>query len=409
MNVIVLGAGVVGVSTAYFLAKKGCRVTIVDRAEYPGMGSSYANGGQLSYHYRTPIANPKVLSQLPKILLGFDPAFKIYPSLDPAFYSWGLRYLLSCMPGASDHSANIMKALGGLAKEKIAEIVADTNIEFDYKSDAGKLYIYNNSTELEKVAHSNKNVNVWSRDELVERIPLLRSNTDIVGGVYDFAEDAADSHKFCKELVRYLSRRYGLTLLSETSVESVEIKKGRVAGIVTDKGTLTGDQYVLAMGPQSTALAKSVGIKLPIYPMKGYSVTVPANECLSNISITDTKTKMVYCKLGKRLRIAGFAEFSGYATTMKQGRINQLLANAKKILPEGGDYTKVINSWCGLRPATPDSIPIVDQSIYENLYLNVGHGMLGWTHSTATGEIISNMILKEKSALDIASFSLDRF
>ncbi|MFT6386833.1 MAG: D-amino-acid dehydrogenase [Cellvibrionaceae bacterium] len=409
MNVIVLGAGVVGVSTAYFLAKKGCRVTIVDRAELPGLGSSYANGGQLSYNYRTPIANPKVLSQLPKILLGFDPAFKIYPSFDIAFYSWGLRYLLSCMPKASNHSAKVMKALGWLAKEKIAEIVAETNIEFDYKLHAGKLYVYYNNAELESVAHSEKKLQIWSRDKIVECIPSFSSNSDIVGGVYDFAEDAADSHKFCVELVNFLLCRYDVTLLSETSVKAVEIKNGRVAKIVTDRGKLIGDQYVLAMGPQSTALAKSVGIKLPIYPMKGYSVTVPASEGLSDLSITDPKTKTVYCKLGKRLRIAGFAEFSGYGTAIKQSRINQLLSNAKKFLPEAGDYTQVIDSWCGLRPATPDSIPIVGQSVYENLYLNVGHGMLGWTHSTATGDIISNMMLKEKSALNTASLSLDRF
>jgi D-amino-acid dehydrogenase len=409
MNVIVLGAGVVGVSTAYMLAKNGCQVTLVDRADVPGAGSSYANGGQLSYCYRTPIANPKVLKQLPGILCGFDPAFKISPSLDMNFYKWGIRYLLSSFPKASAHSAKVMNDLGKLAKENINQIVNNTGIQFDYRSRAGKLYIYESEKEFSNAIASQRDSLVWSKDELLNQVPILKSNAKLVGGIYDLDEDAADSYKFCNELVKYSQEHFDLTYMPATSVRSMSINNGNIKEVVTEKGSMQADQYVLAMGAQSTNFAKSIGIKLPIYPMKGYSVTVPASDRCPDISVTDTQTKTVYCKLGDRLRIAGFAELSGYDTSVKKERIETMLTNAKRVLPEAGNYSKVLDQWCGLRPATPDSIPIVDRSHYDNLYLNTGHGMLGWTHSTATAELVSNMILGESQPFDVSRFSLNRF
>ncbi|MGH1485648.1 MAG: FAD-dependent oxidoreductase [Cellvibrionaceae bacterium] len=409
MKVVVLGAGVVGVSTAYMLAKQGCQVTVVDRSAVSGAGTSYANGGQLSYGYRTPIANPKVLKQLPAILLGLDPAFKITPSLDIDFYKWGIRYLLSSFPKASSRSASVMHDLGQLAKEKIAQIVNEAAIDFDYRSRAGKLYIYENEQELLKASKASGDSLVWSKKELLSHVPLLKSNPKVVGGVYDIEEDAADSYKFCGELVSFMEANLNVEFLANTAVESMSIKAGRVEYLVTNKGNIQADKFVLAMGPQSANFAKKIGITLPIYPMKGYSVTVPANDACPNISVTDTKTKTVYCKLGDRLRIAGFAELSGYDTSIKKECIDMMLNNAQKVLPGAGDYTKVLDQWCGLRPATPDSIPIVDQSRYDNVYLNTGHGMLGWTHSTATAEILSNMILGHSQPFDVSRFSLKRF
>jgi D-amino-acid dehydrogenase len=408
MKVVILGAGVVGVATAYALAKKGCQVTIVDRGVEPGRGSSFANGGQLSYNYRTPIANPKILKQLPKILLGFDPAFKIYPSLDFNFYKWGIRYLQSCLPGASKSSASIMRELGALARERMAALVNEVNVDFDYRGNAGKLYVYESIADLEQAA-VDKNVVVWSRDELINHLPSFRSNSKVMGGVYDYNEDAADSYQFCSKVLGFLESNYDVTFLPETAIESIDRSNGVVQSIKTSKGLVGGDCFVVAMGPQSAIFAKSIGIDLPIYPMKGYSVTVPATNMCPDISVTDTTTKTVYCRLGNRLRIAGFAEFSGYDTKIKQERIEKLLSNARHFLPNAGDYDEIVDQWCGLRPVTPDSIPIVGRSIYSNLYLNVGHGMLGWTYSTATADVVSKMILKESQSIDVSGLFLDRF
>jgi D-amino-acid dehydrogenase len=418
MKVVILGAGVAGITSAYVLAKNGCEVTLIDQHAQPGMGASYANGGQLSYHYRTPIANPKVLKQLPKILLGLDPAFKIYPSLDLNFYCWGLRFLWQCLPKKSQHSAAVMRNLGLLAQQRLAEIIDATNIEFDYRRQAGKLYVYQDKESLRSAA-DNEKLNkepaaIWSKNKLLQKIPALQNNESVVGGVYDCNEDAADCRQFCQQLTRYIQEHYGVRLLSGHKIEAIEQeggcdKGGKVKAIKTDKGRIHADHYVLAAGAQSADLVKPLGIRLPIYPMKGYSVTVPATATCVDASVTDTKSKTVYCRLGDRLRIAGFAEFSGTDAVVKQRRIQRLLNNAREFLPGAGDYDHVLESWCGLRPTTPDSIPIVSRTPLDNLFLNTGHGMLGWTHSAATADLLGNMLLGRPQPMDIDCLSLSRF
>ncbi len=408
MKIVVLGSGVTGVTTAYKLAKKGCQVTIIDQFEQAGMGSSYGNGGQLSYGYKTPIANPKVLKQLPKILSGLDPAFRIYPSLDLDFYLWGLRFLAQCSPGKSQHSAKIMTILGRHSQKCLMDIITQTGIEFDYRQQSGKLYVCQNETIMLDADQDDRTV-VWSKNELFDKIPALKNNQSVVGGIYESSEDAADCHKFCNELVRYSQNQHAVTVLNGHQIESLEHADSNIIGVQTDKGLVTADAYVMAMGPHSAGFMKPLGVKLPIYPMKGFSVTVPATAMCPDVSITDTHTKTVYCRLGERLRIAGFAEFSGMSTQIKQKRIDRMLNNARKFLPEAGDYDTVLESWCGLRPATPDSIPIVGECAFENLYLNTGHGMLGWTHSAATADLLTNCILQNPQPFDTDALLLSRF
>jgi D-amino-acid dehydrogenase len=414
MKVVILGAGVVGVTSAYMLAKNGCEVILIDQYAQPGRGASYANGGQLSYHYRTPIANPKVLKQLPKILLGLDPAFKIYPSLDLDFYRWGLRFLWQCLPKHSQHSAAVMRSIGLLAQQRLAEIIDATNIEFDYRKQAGKLYVYQDEKARQAAVANEASAVVWSRDKLLEKIPALKSNAGVVGGVYDSDEDAADCYQFCRQLTRYIQEYYSVKLLAGHKVEAIEQdggfdRGGKAIAIRTDKGRIYGDRFVLAAGAQSVDLASPLGIKLPIYPMKGYSVTVPATATCMDVSVTDTKSKTVYCRLGDRLRVAGFAEFSGMDAVVKPRRIERLLKNAREFLPDAGDYDNVLESWCGLRPSTPDSLPIVSRTHIDNLFLNTGHGMLGWTHSAATADLLANMLLGRSQSMDIDCLSLSRF
>ena len=406
MKVVIVGAGVVGVTTAYSLAKRGYQVVLVDQYNQAGCGTSYGNGGQLSYHYQTPIANPKVLAQLPKILLGLDPAFRVYPSFDTTFYRWIARFLFCCLPHKSKHSTKVMHELGNLAKQQLTNIIAETGIAFDYRYRSGKLYLYNKPLQLK----NSQLGSVWSKKKILEGLPALNKNTSIVSGIFDQHDDSADSYKFCGELTRFLQRHYDVAFLSGQKVMSIQHKNNKIIGIETNNEIIKADNYIVAAGASSVELVRPLGIFLPIYPMKGYSVTVPATELCPDISVTDTEKKTVYCKLGNRLRIAGFAEFSGFDTEIKAQRIEYLLNNARHFLPQAGNYDHILDQWCGLRPMTPDSVPIVSGCLYQNLFFNTGHGMLGWTHAAATADVMASIISNTAVKLvDKNSLSLNRF
>lgn len=437
MKVVILGTGIVGITSAYMLAKRGHQVVLIDKGE-PGQGGSFANGGQLSYNYCTTIANPSIFAQLPKIVLGLDPAFRVYPSVDIDFYRWGLKFLSACSPAQVATSKKAMLALGQQTKIELAEILRtignELDIGFDYQDGAGKLNVYSGEAELVK-ASKNSNSILWSRAELIKKMPALKNNKNIVGGLWDQEEDSGDCYKFCLALVQYMQKNLKVELLTHHKITSINHEGKKITSLSIDKSidkpidksidvndkkniyhkqtkekiTLSADIYVNCLGPQSIKLMKSININLPIYPMKGYSVTVPATNDCPFVSITDVKNRVVFCKLGDRLRFAGFAEFSGYSATIKPRRIESILASAKAFMPTIGDYDTVLDQWCGLRPATPDSLPVVGATQYDNLFLNTGHGMLGWSHALATATLLSNMIDKTPQPFDVSFYSPNRF
>ncbi|MFT6101743.1 MAG: D-amino-acid dehydrogenase [Candidatus Endobugula sp.] len=393
MKVIVIGAGVVGVTTAYRLCKAGHEVVLLDELGVPGHGTSYANGGQLSFAYRTPIAGLPVLKAMPKILLGQDSAFSVSLLQNIHFYRWGLSFLYECLPRRSSAASSSMQALGQLSKQRFYELVEDTNIHFDYRKDAGKLYTYDTLIGFEqaKLAASSPSM---SADELHARYAVFNQSSSLLaGGVFDAAEGAGDCQQFSENLVRYLQERYQLVFLPNCRVEAIEEVSKKVSKAITslktNQGAFEADRYVLCTGVTSNTLLRQLNIRLPVIGMKGYSVTVPATKQCPDISITHADKKTVYCKLGNRLRIAGFADFSSVARTSDiQVKTDELLNNARAYLPHAGDYDRVLDRWCGERPVTPDSLPIVGKSPIENLYLNVGHGMLGWTYSSGTADLL---------------------
>lgn len=419
MNIVILGAGIAGITTAYMLAKKGFNITIIDKHTLPGKETSYANGGQLSYSYKTPIASPAIFKQLPKITLGLDPAFKIQPTFDHNFYRWGLRFLLQCTAENSQHSSKLMQKIGNLAQKELTTIINDTQLNFNFRKSSGKLYVYQNKKIFEDIKRQYANTNdsgLWDQSKLHSQIPALKNNQHTIGALFDHQEDVGDCHQFCTQLMQYLQEQYNVVFLNNHKILNINTHKARsntspsyIDSIQTDKGNIKGDAYIMTMGIHSVKLAKTIGINLPIYPMKGYSVTVPATSFCPDISITDTDKKTVYCRLGDRLRIAGFAEFSGMNKNIDQTRIKQLLDNARNFLPLAGDYETIENAWCGLRPSTPDSLPIVGKTSFNNLYMNTGHGMLGWTHSAATAKLIANLLSKTSQPFDIESLSINRF
>ena len=412
MKVIVIGAGVVGVTTAYRLCKAGHEVVLLDAFDTPGQGTSYANGGQLSFDYRTPIANLSVLKSMPKILLGQDPAFSVSLLQTVAFYRWGLSFLYECLPHRSSASSSAMQALGKLSRQRFYELVEDTKIHFDYRKNAGKLYAYDTAVAFEQAKQASSSPSMLSK-ELHAHYKVFNTSSLLVGGVFDPDEDVGDCQQFSKNLVRYLIEHYQLTFFSDCRVESIEDANKKITSLTTNKGTFEADRYVLCTGVGSNALLRQLNIHLPIASMKGYSVTVPAAKQCPDVSVTHTDKKTVYCKLGDRLRIAGFADFSSASKASDiQVKTDELLHNARAYLPHAGDYDRVLDRWCGERPVTPDSLPIVGKSGIENLYFNVGHGMLGWTYSSGTADLLMqsmNSEIVDKSVSDASdSAILDR-
>lgn len=432
MKLVILGAGIAGVTSAYMLAKRGHQVVIIDKDE-PGQGGSFANGGQLSYNYCTTIANPSILAQLPKIVLGLDPAFRVYPSLDLDFYRWGLKFLSACAPTQVTTSKKAMLALGRHTKIELAEILRTIGdeLDFDYQGSAGKLNVYSDEAALIQASKNNHCV-LWDRAELIKKMPALENNKNVVGALWDQEEDSGDCYKFCQSLVKYMQKNLKVELLSHHKITAIHHDGKKITSLSIDKPvnkpidktisdndkhlkqtmeaiSISADAYVNCLGSQSTKLLKSININLPIYPMKGYSITVPATKDCPYVSITDVKNRVVFCKLGDRLRFAGFAEFSGYNASLKPQRIESILASAKAFMPTIGDYDTVLDQWCGLRPATPDSLPVVGTTQYENLFLNTGHGMLGWSHSLASATLVSNVIDKTPQPFDAIFYSPNRF
>ncbi|MFT7387317.1 MAG: D-amino-acid dehydrogenase [Candidatus Endobugula sp.] len=405
MKVIVIGAGVVGVTTAYRLCKAGYEVVLIDELDVPGHGTSYGNGGQLSFDYRTPIANLSVLKSMPKILLGRDAAFSVCLLQNRHFYRWGLSFLYECLPSRSLSASSAMTALGQLSRQKFYELVEDVNIHFDYRKDAGKLYTYDTGMAFERAKQAT--ASPWMRaEELHARYAVFNTPSSLAGGVFDVAEDAGDCQQFSENLVRYLIERYQLVFLPNCKVGTIKAISKKIISLETNQGTFEADRYVLCTGIASNTLLEQLNIRLPIASMKGYSVTVPATKQCPDVSITHTDKKTVYCKLGNRLRIAGFADFSAVTQAADiQAKTDKLLDNARAYLPHAGDYDRVLDRWCGERPVTPDSLPIVGKSPVDNLYFNVGHGMLGWTYSSGTADLLMRSMGVDIGAQDATHLS----
>ena len=416
MRVLVLGAGVVGVTAAYYLQKDSHEVTVIDRQDGAGLETSFANGGQISPSQAYPWAEPGVPLLMLKWLGCNDAPLLYRMRLDPKLWAWSLRFLANCTPGTFLTSTAKNLRLSLLSRSLLPEIRKETGIDYDCL-ERGILQIYRNQKELDKSAAFNEELHKLGCDHQVLDTagvhalePAYDTSPDkIVGGIYTSIDESGDAHKFTKELAKYAASqgvefRYGETI-------QALIKDGaKITSVTTDKGTLTADAVVMSMGSYSPHFLSPLGIKAPIQPVKGYSITVPTagHNGAPTISLTDHDHKLVFSRLGDRMRVAGTAEFNGYDTEMNDGRVNSIRDTAQSIFPNAGDYSKA-ELWTGLRPMTPDGVPLIGKTKYDNLYLNTGHGTLGWTMCASSGQIISDLIAGREPGIDISDIGLDRF
>ena len=398
-SVIVVGAGVVGVATAYALARRGARVVIVDREQQPGRGTSFANGAQLSYLYTDALANPGILKRVPGLLLGLEPAFRLKPSLDPAYLWWLLQFLRNATPGRFRANTLAGLQLGLESRAAMAALLAEHPFEFGH-SESGKLHLYDSSAGLAEAAklvelkrqHGGEQ-EILGTEELLALEPALRNRTVLpVGAVYTPQDAVGDPFRFCVGLLDLLVRSFGVVARLGTTVTDVQLRNGQAVVRVNDGETLTADELVVCAGVESGRWLVPYGLGSSLQPMKGYSFTAPLGVDCPVSSITDVARKVVFCQLQGRVRVAGFAELGTADRTVSAKRFAYLLTTARDILPLAADYAATGEAWTGLRPMTPSSLPIV-RRVRPGLSVNIGHGMLGWTFAMGSAERLANAVL----------------
>jgi D-amino-acid dehydrogenase len=416
VKVVILGAGVVGVTAAYYLQKDGHEVTVVDRQDGAGLETSFANGGQISPSQAYPWAAPEVPFLMLKWLGRNDAPLLYRMRLDPRLWIWSLQFLLNCTPG--NFMKNTVKNLrmSLYSRSLLPEIRRETGIEYDCL-EKGILQIYREQKELDKAAKFNEALaklgcahEVLDAEGVRTLEPAYNSSPDkVIGGIYTAVDESGDAFKFSQELAKYAAAQ-GVEFRYGETIKSLNKDGSKIASVTTDKGTISADTFVMSMGSYSPLFLRPLGISAPIQPVKGYSITVPTagHNGAPTISLTDNDHKLVFSRVGERMRVAGTAEFNGYDTEMNEGRVTSLRDVAQKLFPNAGDYAET-EFWTGLRPMTPDGVPIIGSTPYENLYMNTGHGTLGWTMCASSGQLTADLVAGRTPSVDISDVGLDRF
>jgi len=396
MRIAVIGAGVAGATSAYYLARDGHEVVVLDNQHEAGFGTSFANGGQLSYSYVEPMASPALLPKLPKIIMGLDPAYVMTRLFDLRLMAWGTKFLANCTEARFAANSRELFKLAVRSKTALHGILQECPLKFDY-SRTGKLVLYPDEVGLDHAARSidlKRELGIrqekLSRARCLEVEPALADfHGDYAGGLFADGDEAGDAGQFCRALLVYCRSRLGVTVRNDFQVLRIVREGDRVAHLQTSDGLFGADHYVLAAGPAAVELGRTAGLSLPIYPIKGYSITLPTEAAAPRTSITHVGHKVVFCKLGGRMRVAGFAEFARENRAIVYDRIRALAALSQRLFPGACDYGAALNGWAGERPMTPDGLPIVGPSKLRNLSLNVGHGMFGWTLSCGASEMLA--------------------
>ncbi len=400
MHVVIIGAGVVGVTSAYYLSERGHTVTIVESADKVATGASGGNGGQLSYSFTDAMASPALLAKLPGFIAGLDPAFRVCPPVDTLPLRWGLEFLQQC---TSRHARSNMLTVLQLALRSLSlmtELRSRIPLDFSFRR-AGKLVILNTHSELEAAVEICKlkqqygcDVRVVNLEQASEIEPALSHfNNQCVGAVYSENDEVGDALSFTLQLGQWLASNREIEFLFNTTVHHITTVNGKFSTLETDHGILKPDAVVVCTGAWGDRLLQPLGIRANIYPVRGYSVSLPPGENANSVSISDLKNKMVYSRLGDQIRIAGFADLVGFRTHRDADRIQTLLDTARRIAPDIANYdVNSTNEWGGFRPMTPDSRPLVGATRVKGLYLNTGHGMLGWTLACVSGNDVAESL-----------------
>lgn len=417
MKVVVMGAGVVGVTTAWYLAKGGAEVTVIDRQLGPGLETSYANAGELSYGMTSPWAAPGIPTKAVKWLFMKRRPLFIWPLISPTMWAWGAQMLRNCNEDAYRLNKSRMVRISNYSRDCLPDLIAETGIEYDGRAQ-GTLQLFRTEKQLkgskadqEVLAEFGSPYEVLDKDGCIAAEPALVHVRDkFVGGLRLTADRTGDCRMFTTALAEKCAEA-GVEFLYGQTIREIVVEGGKVIGIDTEpSGRITGEKYVCAMGSYAARVLKPAGIRLPVYPVKGYSVTIPiADETRAPEStIMDETHKVAITRLGDRIRVAGQAEIAGYSGRLGPHATDTVRYVVNDLFPGGGDLARA-EGWTGLRPMTPDGTPVLGGTRIRNLYLNTGHGTLGWTMSAGSGRAVADLVLGKEPEISFDGLTEARY
>ncbi len=416
MKVLVLGSGVIGTSIAYYLARDGHEVQVLDRQEGPALETSFANAGEVSPGYSAPWAGPGVPVKAIKWMLMRHSPLVIWPLLDPAMWRWGAAMLANCTTRAYALNKSRMVPIAEYSRDCMKALRADTGIAYDDRAQ-GTLQLFRTQKQLDGIGGDvavlkqyGVPYEVLDRAGFVRVEPALALTRDkFVGALRLPGDETGDCFKFSNRLAQ-MAQGLGARFRWNTQIHALEQQGGRISGVRTDAGSMQADRYVLALGSYSPLLLRPLGLRIPVYPVKGYSITVPITDAKGapESTIMDETHKVAVTRLGDRIRVGGTAELAGYSLKLREARRATLEHVVTDLFPKGGDVSQA-TFWCGLRPMTPDGTPIVGPTPLPNLLLATGHGTLGWTMAAGTARVIADLIGGRDPAIDVSALGMARY
>ena len=415
MRVLVLGSGVIGVTSAYYLAKKGAQVTVIERQSGPAEETSFGNAGQISPGYSTPWAAPGIPFKAMKWV--FQQHAPLAIRLDGSTWQlkWMAQMLKNCNPQSYEVNKERMMRVAEYSRDCLRTLRQDTGIHYENRA-KGTLQLFRKEAQLEAVHRDIKVLEecgvahrLLNADELEQVEPALKfSQGKLVGGLHLPNDETGDCYLFTNALAK-TAQEMGVEFQFNQTVESLIVEGDEIKGVKVNGKILTADKYILAFGSYSRDILKPLQLDLPVYPVKGYSLTIPIvnPELAPQSTVLDETYKIAITRFDQRIRVGGMAELSGFNLGLNEDRRATLQMVTQDLFP-GGDMPKA-TFWTGLRPMTPDSTPIIGKTKYKNLFLNTGHGTLGWTMSCGSGDLISDIVLERKTEISTQGLSIDRY
>ena len=400
MKVVVLGAGIIGTTSAYFLAKQGHEVTVIDRQDSVSMETSHANAGCLSYGFTSPWASPELpFSVLKWVLTGRSPLI-INPNMSVETIKFLYRMYKNCNSRSYEINKSRMLRVANYSQKALLEIETDFDLYYEQKKQ-GSLQLFWDSKEIEKTQKDiaildkfNINSQLLSAEECVKIEPGLQYVKNKLAGGIQFMDDfTGNCYLFSTEVYKKCVEM-GVNFEFNTEIKSLQISNDKIASVSTDSGEIKADCYSVSLGSYSTKILSKIGIEIPIYPVKGYSITLPilSNEDAPQSTIMDEKNKIAITRLGDRIRVAGMAHLTDFDKNLRTKSLDSLMSGLDLLFPKSYESSKETNFWTGFRPSTPDGTPIIGPTPFNNLFLNTGHGTLGWTMSAGSGKLLANLV-----------------